>query len=137
MGYKPSSGKTHGWVILLFLSNTLDCILLFKPKNITVAETLSRNLENISFRRTLLNENFNAWSHLLLRCTDLSSEGDVLLWKFSQNKQFLVQPMYSYLINSGYCFAHRIIWKVKIPLKIKISLWYSLRSQKSDILGFV
>lgn len=85
-------------------------------KNIAVAETLAHNLANFSFRRTLIIKNLNSWSHLCLRCSDLnlSSKGDVLLWKFSQNKQFSVHAMHSFLINSGVSFPQKSIWQIKI-----------------------
>lgn len=35
--------------------------------------------------------------------------------------------MYVALINNGYIERNKIIWKLKIPLKIKIFMWYLLK----------
>jgi hypothetical protein len=40
---------------------------------------------------------------------------------------FTVSSMYQYLINQGTPFMNKFIWKLKIPLKIKIFLWYIQR----------
>jgi len=35
--------------------------------------------------------------------------------------------MYAYMINQGTLFTNKFIWKLKLPLKIKIFLWYRQR----------
>jgi hypothetical protein len=35
--------------------------------------------------------------------------------------------MYRTLINNGYVFHHKVLWKLKLPLKIKISVWSLLK----------
>jgi hypothetical protein len=31
------------------------------------------------------------------------------------------------MINKGYVFHHKVLWKLKLPLKIKIFMWYILK----------
>jgi hypothetical protein len=40
---------------------------------------------------------------------------------------FTVQSMYQVLINNGQMFNHKLIWKLNLPLKIKIFLWYLVK----------
>lgn len=40
---------------------------------------------------------------------------------------FSVQSVYAYLINSNFHFHRKQIWKFKLPLKVKIFLWYLSR----------
>jgi hypothetical protein len=49
-------------------------------------------------------------------------ENDVVLWKWSANKKFLVKSVYNHLI--GYAPGpYSRIWKAKILKKIKIFMW--------------
>jgi hypothetical protein len=54
---------------------------------------------------------------------------NLILSCFQQNKNLFcsVRSMYEYMINEGVPFNNKFIWKPKIPLKIKIFLWYLQR----------
>ena len=47
--------------------------------------------------------------------------------EFLQNGQFSVHYMYLALINNGYIERNKFLWKLKMPLKIKIFMWYLLK----------
>jgi hypothetical protein len=40
---------------------------------------------------------------------------------------FSVKSMYNTVINNGLVFYHKLIWKLRLPLKIKIFMWYLLK----------
>jgi hypothetical protein len=54
---------------------------------------------------------------------------NLILSCFQQNKNLFcsIRSMYEYMINEGVPFNNKFIWKPKIPLKIKIFLWYLQR----------
>jgi hypothetical protein len=81
---------------------------------------------HISFRRALVGINPNQWYNLVAKITHigLSNERDTFSWNLCRNCQFTVHSMYLYLMNHNPHFTHKIIWSLKVPLKIKIFLWY-------------
>jgi hypothetical protein len=81
---------------------------------------------NVFFRRALVDNNLNAWNNLVAQLVNVEiGEGsDTFRWDLTQTGKFSVKLMYSYLINTSPPFQHKKIWKLKIPLKIKIFLWY-------------
>lgn len=66
------------------------------------------------------------WIHLFHRLTpiNLSRAPDVFRWKLHISGVFSIKSMYADLINTGQVFRKQFIWKVKVPLKIKIFMWY-------------
>ena len=81
---------------------------------------------NIQFRRSLLGEHWDRWLHLVHRLMEvkLSDVADTLHWKLSMWEVFLVKSMYKYLINTGPIPRSIHIWKIKVPLKIKVFMWF-------------
>lgn len=49
----------------------------------------------------------------------MSSIGSYIFWVF-----FTIKTMYVDLINDGHVFHRKFIWKLKVPFKIKIFMWY-------------
>jgi len=98
-------------------------------KHDTVEQVVSTNLLNLSFRRTLGGVKLTEYINLVayLRDFNLADERDTISWKLHNNGQFSVRSMYQKLINQQVPFRHKYIWKLKIPLKIKIFLWYLLK----------
>ena len=54
----------------------------------------------------------------------LSDEEDSFRWKLTNNGLFTVKSMYLDLINSGPIPRSLHIWRVKVPLRIKIFMWF-------------
>jgi hypothetical protein len=54
----------------------------------------------------------------------LTQESDEFHWNLLRSGQFLVKSHYLALIHSGVPNVNKKLWKLKFPLKIKISLWY-------------
>lgn len=62
--------------------------------------------------------NYGAWFPLAL-----SHEKDTLKWCWDGKGLFSVNTMYSHLCSSVPRNPHAKLWKVKVPLKIKIFMW--------------
>jgi hypothetical protein len=80
---------------------------------------------SISFRRSLAGDNLAHWHNLVAKIAHvrLNDRADVFRWGFTQNWQFTVKSIYSTLIT-GNIWHNKFLWKLKLPLKIKILLWY-------------
>ena len=66
------------------------------------------------------------WSHLVLRLMDITLHDvpDSFHWKLTQNGVFTVKSMYEDLMNGHTTFLRTYLWRLKIPLKIKIFMWF-------------
>jgi hypothetical protein len=84
---------------------------------------------NISFRRALVGDKMTAWNNLVAKIStyQLSNGRDIFTWDLHRHCNFTAQSMYQYLINQDTPFVNKFLWKLKIPLKIKIFLWYIQR----------
>ena len=73
-----------------------------------------------------MGERWTSWLHLVRRLMDvhLSDQPDSFRWKLTTNGVFTVKSMYLDLINSGPLPRSIHIWKIKVPLKIKIFMWF-------------
>jgi hypothetical protein len=91
----------------------------------TVADVLSSNPINIHFRRALTGTKWVRWLHLVERLMDvtLNDNDDVFLWNLTNTKVFTVKSLYLDLMNGHTPFLKKYIWKMKVPLKIRIFMW--------------
>jgi hypothetical protein len=80
----------------------------------------------IGFRRLLTNNKWNEWLHLCQRLmsVQLSDEPDKFIWNLTTNGLFTVKSMYKDLMNVHTTFLRKYLWRLKIPLKIKIFMWF-------------
>jgi hypothetical protein len=53
----------------------------------------------------------------------LSNDKDFPKWKWEKSGYFSVKSMYTQLCSSEIETPHKLIWKTKIPLKIKEFMW--------------
>ena len=51
---------------------------------------------------------------------------DLFLWNLHENGLFILKSMYKHLVNNNINVTQEIL-HMKIPLKIKISMWYVKR----------
>jgi hypothetical protein len=56
--------------------------------------------------------------------TRLNDERDKFIWGLLQNDTFNVNSMYKALITDTRVRSHMVLWRMKIPLRIKIFMWY-------------
>src|SRR4051812_34001906 len=54
----------------------------------------------------------------------LNDEHDKFVWKLMPTGQFSVKSMYADLINGHTRFLRKYLWNFKIPLKIKVFMWF-------------
>jgi hypothetical protein len=54
----------------------------------------------------------------------LSNERDKFVWKLSPTGMFTIKSMYIDLMSENTRFLRKYLWKLKIPLKIKIFMWF-------------
>jgi hypothetical protein len=75
---------------------------------------------NVAFRRSLVGVNLQAWHDVVAMVVDvrLINQRDRFVWGLHQNELFSVKSMYRALPYNT------LIWKLKLPLKIKVFLWY-------------
>ena len=59
---------------------------------------------------------------------ELQDSEDVILWKFEKNMKFSVKSLYNAVTSSDAGPSHKIIWKGKVPPKIKIFIWLMINN---------
>jgi hypothetical protein len=97
-----------------------------KKKHISVASVFSTVPLNISFRRGLVGNNLIHWHNLVARVanTRFCNRDDKFIWELHQNGIFSFKFMYLALILDNRVRLDMTILKLKLPLRIKIFLWY-------------
>jgi hypothetical protein len=100
-------------------------------KNVTVASSFTENGLNISFRRNLHGDKWLSWLDLVERLMDiqLTDEKDTFIWKLTDSGQFSVRSLYAELLNGNTRFLRKYLWKIKVPLKIRIFMWFLNRKE--------
>jgi hypothetical protein len=95
-------------------------------KNVTVAHVCGVGQLNIGFRRTLSGNKWDRWIHLLQRLItiELNDTEDIFKWKLTASGVFTVKSMYLDLLDGHTIFLKKYIWKIKVPLKIRIFMWF-------------
>jgi hypothetical protein len=100
-----------------------------RKKHISVASVFSTIPLNISFHRGLVGNNLTLWHNLVARVanTRFSNRDDKFIWGLHQNGIFSFKSMHLALISNNRVRLDTTIWKLKLPLRIKIFLWYLKR----------
>ncbi|RCV08677.1 hypothetical protein SETIT_1G346000v2, partial [Setaria italica] len=91
-----------------------------------VANVLAQTLLNIAFRRGLMDNKRNKWLRLCQRLmrVNLSVHPDQFVWKLTTTGKFTVKSLYLQLMNDNTTYLHKYLWKFKVPLKVKIFMWF-------------
>jgi hypothetical protein len=99
---------------------------LVQNKNIVVAKVLETIPLNVSFRRAIVGKNLEDWYVIVWKVANvnLTSHLDQFIWKTNKEGLFTVNSMYKLLMFDEVIPRKSLIWKLRIPLKIKIFLWY-------------
>lgn len=78
----------------------------------------------------LWGETMILWQELQRKCAGvhLSEDPDRLNWNFDGKRKFSAKSFYEHLKMQQVIFPHKKLWKIKVPLKIKIFLWLVLKN---------
>ena len=81
---------------------------------------------SIQFRRSLVGDKWADWLHLVerLMAVSLSMEPDTVTWKLTPSGVFSVRSLYLEHMSGNTRFLKKYLWKMKVPLKIKIFMWF-------------
>jgi hypothetical protein len=112
------------------LKNTYPFLYhIARDRKVTVSKVMSSIPLNIFFRRSLVDNNLRQRLHLVARVSnvDLVDGKDHFKWPLTKNDLFTVRSMYLDALDTHPPFQPRKIWKWKLPLKIKIFLWFLQR----------
>lgn len=92
-----------------------------QEKQDTVADVLSTQIPNLSWRRDLFGNKLVMWNNLVSRLAaiSLNQERDGFKWNLDPTGVFSVKSHYMGLINQDVPNLNKRIWKLKAPLKIK------------------
>jgi hypothetical protein len=110
----------------VFKEQYLSLYNIVRRKSDTVEKVLSEVSLNVSFRRQLTGNNLILWYSLVqrIRHVHLNTNNYVFRWNLHQHEKISVHLMYLALITNGSVIRNTLIWRLKIPLKIKIFMWY-------------
>jgi hypothetical protein len=70
--------------------------------------------------------NLQTWNNVVAMVANvqLRNQRDRFVWGLHQNGLFLVKSMYRALLGVQALPYNTFIWKLKIPLKVKVFMWY-------------
>jgi hypothetical protein len=99
---------------------------IVQRKQVSVASVLNQNPLNISFRRSLTGHRWTMWLQLVQRLlqVQLTNEKDIFVWGLTTSGIFTVKSMYLDLLDDDTKYLKKYIWKMKVPLKIKVFMWF-------------
>ena len=100
---------------------------IVRNRNILVADVLSNAPPvNIEFRRALTGSKWTDWTNLIARLIPitLTTDEDKFKWNLTPSGMFSVKSMYAHYMNGHTPFLRKYLWKLKVPLKIKIFVWF-------------
>jgi hypothetical protein len=98
-------------------------------KGDTIAKVMETSPPSVSFRRDLSGQSLVSWNALLQRLENIQLQPgqDDFRWNLHENGKFSVASMYNALILPDVSIdktSDNKLWKLKIPLRIKIFGWY-------------
>jgi len=95
-------------------------------KNVTVSEVLSQSPLNIGFTRAITLDKWEAWLDLVRKVmgVSLNDEPDSFTWSLTSTGIFSVKSMYANFMNGHTVFLKKYLWRIKVPLKIRIFMWF-------------
>jgi len=100
-----------------------------RKKHATVSQVFSSVPLNISFCRALVGDKLTKWNELGAKVVfvQLEDQPDTLKWNLTRHDVFTVQSMYNYYIHSNFVPTNKHMWKLKLPLKIKVFVWFLIK----------
>jgi hypothetical protein len=99
---------------------------IVRRKSASVSSVLSTTPLNVTFRRSLMGANLQAWYNVVAMVANvqLTNQRDRFVWGYTRMGAFSVKSMYRDLLGVQAIPYNTFIWKLKLPLKIKVFIWY-------------
>jgi hypothetical protein len=106
-----------------------DLYRIVRKKGVSVASVLSSTPLNISFRRGITGDRLDEWLKLvsLVFLVNPNNNRDILVWQIKRDGIFSTQSLYREMMKKERISGKEVFWKAKLPLKIKVFLWYLRR----------
>lgn len=84
---------------------------------------------NIPFSRVLVGDILTKWNELVVKVAflQLDDQPDTLKWNLTKHGVFALQSMYNHYINSNCVPTNKYLWKFKLPLEIKVFVWFLIK----------
>jgi hypothetical protein len=118
-GSKIRFGRINGWVTPLSLNSIMLCTTLRTTKARCSLRCSKPPHQNVMFRQDLV----GPLQHLTL--VHLTQGKDEFRWNLHQSDLFSLDSMYKSLIKlHALVDNNRNIWKMNIPLKVNVFVWY-------------
>jgi hypothetical protein len=100
-----------------------------RHKGDTIAKVMETSPQAVTFRRDLSGQRLVAWNALLQHLANIQLQDghDEFRWNLHKNGKFSVASMYNALILLDVPIdkiSNDKLWKLKIPLRIKVFGWY-------------
>ncbi|WVZ62649.1 hypothetical protein U9M48_012369 [Paspalum notatum var. saurae] len=69
------------------------------------------------------------WNDLVARVAFVQLDGhhDKAIWSLTKHGYFTVKSLYNFLVNQSALPLNKKLWKLKLPLKIKIIVWFLMK----------
>jgi hypothetical protein len=102
---------------------------LVRKKSAIIQSVFSTTPLNVSFQRSLVGVNLQSWHDLVHNIANihLNDQPYIFRWVLTSSGQFLISSMYMAMIDSDIVPHNIFLWKLKIPLKVKVFLWLLYR----------
>jgi len=71
------------------------------------------------------------WNKLLDMCSQVTllEEPDKVKWLLTKSGSFSVKSLYHYIIARVVVFPFKILWRLRIPLKVKAFVWLVIKGR--------
>jgi hypothetical protein len=102
---------------------------IVRHKGDTIAKVMEESPPSVKFRRDLSGQRLVSWNSFVQRLADIHLQAwhDEFHWNRHESGKFSVASMYHALIQPDVPIdkiTHNKLWKLKIPLQIKVFGWY-------------
>jgi hypothetical protein len=91
----------------------------------------ARVFDIFKYRRFPREETKDMWQKLLDICsqTHLKDEPGRVQWLLTRSGTFSVKSMYSFLVAKKVIFPYKVMWTLKLPLRIKVFCWLVIKNR--------
>ena len=118
-----------------------DLYQLVRDPMIHVADCYEEGSWGLTFRRCLSVQQYDRWLsllELLNGCSLTDNRADRVMWALENRKMFTTKSLYRFLTDGGVkSRVAGLLWKSRVPLKIKFFLWQILNDKLQVAVNLV